>query len=257
MKRRVWAVISILTLLAPVTARADQTTFGVAITGTHGTHREDGGTATAPLIPAPVLGISHRFKQFELSAEGLPPIGAIPVANNGLGMQSIALTYGDITLRHWNKRQTFAVGFGETLYNQRTTFLDYQSSRFKDSSVDTSRVAGARYEVLGRIALPAQNAIQLQFAVNPALHGGFIDESQSTNLNLGRTFTFTRRPEWEKASQVDADVRFTHSYGAYALSYGVRYLNYTAQFTQRPWAPFADANSLVMPYVAIQRTWGH
>lgn len=257
MQRGVWAFLFVLALMAPAYARADETTFGLALTGTHGTHRESQGEAKAPLIPAPVLAISHRFKRFEIVAEGLPPIGTIRVANNGLGMQSIALTYGDATLRYWNKRQTFAVGFGETLYNQRTTFLEFQDSFFRDNVINNSRIAGTRYEIVGRAVLAGRNFLQAQLALNPAMHGRYIVANQDTNFTRGRTFTFTARPEWERASQVDADLRFVHPFGQFALSYGVRYLNYQAVFTRRPWAPFADANSFVMPYVALQRTWGH
>lgn len=263
MRNRVWFVLALLALTAPAYARADETTFGVAITGTHGTHREGGGVAKAPLVPAPVLAVSHRFKRFEIVAEGLPPIGAIPVSNNGLGMQSIALTYGDATLRYWNKRQTFAVGIGETLYNQRTQFLQFEDSFMQANTVNASRVTGTRYEMLEHIALPGRNFVEAQFAVDPAMHGRFIFEERTTYPTRGRSYTYTAPPEWERASQVDANVRFVHPFGPFALSYGVRYLNYTASFT-RPagwgpagWPAFADANSFLMPYIAIQRSWGH
>jgi hypothetical protein len=36
----------------------------------------------------------------------------------------------------------------------------------------------------------------------------------------------------------------------------VRYLNYTASYSGRPWEPFADANRLLMPYISLQRTIG-
>lgn len=259
MQKRVWVVLFLLAVAAPACARAGETTVGIAITGTHGTHRESGGAATAPLVPAPVVALSHRFKRFEFQAEGLPPVGPIPVSNNGLGMQSIALSYVDGTVRYWNSSQTFAVGLGETLYNQRSKFLDVQTPYVQEHSTNFSRVAGARYEVAARVPLAGRNLVQAQFALNPAMHGRFIfqvDERWLSNHGW-RENDFTQPPQWERGSQVDADVRVTHSFGTFAVSYGLRYLNYTAKFTTRPVDRFADSNSFLMPYIAIERSWGH
>lgn len=256
MQRRVWALVFLVVISAPCVSRADETTIGIALTGTHGSHRESGGVANAPLIPAPILAVSHRFKRFEIVAEGLPPIGTIPVANNGLGMRDISLTYADLSLRYWNRRGTLAFGFGETLYNQRTRLLAFQNTLFQGMDINESRVVGTRYEAVARLPLRLRDFVEAQVALDPSMHGRFVDARQTTYSN-GHSFLFTPRPTWESASQVDAGIRYVHGFGPYAISYGVRYLNYTAAFTERPWSPFADSNSLLMPYIAIQRTWGH
>lgn len=255
MLNRVCALLLLLPLMC-ASARAGETTVGIALTATHGTHRETGGTANAPVIPAPLLTVSHRFKRLELAAEGLPPIGPIGVANNGLGMRDIALTFADATLRYWNRPGTLAFGFGETLYNQRTTYLTFQNASIRENEFEQSRVAGTRYEAVGRLALNARDFFEAQLAVDPALHGRLTYTTQYVPAQ-GTGFGYTSRPVWERASEVDGNLRFVHRFGAYAVSYGVHYLNYTAAFTGRVGRrPFADANALVMPYVSLERSWG-
>jgi hypothetical protein len=233
-----------------------QTVVGIALTGTHGTHREASGSANAPFVPAPIIGVSHRFGQIELRAEGLPPIGPIGVANNGLGMKNVALTYTDATLRYWNARGTFAFGIGETLYNQRTNVLAAQGPYVQITDTEMSRVVGTRYELVGRIRLRSRDFVELLAGANPSMHGRY-SLSEQTAFADGTVFGFTSRPVWETATQVDAGARFVHAFGPYAISYGVRYLNYTASYSGRPWAPFADANRFLMPYVSLERTLGH
>jgi len=255
MKKRVWAILLTAALLAPQAAHADETSFGVQLAGTHGTHRESEGTVTAPLVPVPIVTASHRFGGcFEAAVEGLPPIGPIRIANNGLGMQDIALTYVDASLRYWNRNGTLGVGIGDTLYNQRTNFARMLDATHKGTELDHSRVAGTRYEILGRLPLGTRDEVRGTLGLNPAMHGRYSYTVHVTNGS--RTTGFASPDSWERASQVDANVRFVHYTGNYALSYGVRYLNYTAAYTHWPAPSFADANSLFMPYVGVQRFFG-
>lgn len=136
MKKRVWALGILCALGLCANALADQTTAGISLGAAHGQHREVDGTATAPFVPAPIITASHRSGRLELSLRALPPVG-VAIANNDLGMKNFNLSYGDATLRLWNRRGTFAVGLGETLYNQRTRFLLAQAP---DSSTTTSTV---------------------------------------------------------------------------------------------------------------------
>ena len=246
MQKRVCAFLVTLTLLAPAQGIADPTSVGVQLGATHGTHRETGGSATAPLVPVPILHVNHTMGCAEVSAEGLPPMGPISFGNNGLGMKDITLSYADAVMRWWNPSHTVAVGAGDTLYNQRTDFLQQFSRIGQRAIIDRSRVAGTRYEVTARRSIGRSDSVQVQFAVNPAMHGRF---TESTPFGM-------TQPISERASQVDADAHVTHDFGQYAFSYGVRYLNYNAAFDS--WlaqSQFADANALVMPYVAFERTF--
>lgn len=257
MHRRVWALLLLLGLALPAAARAGaaETDVGIALTGTHGTHRESSGTAQAPIIPAPILAASHRWARWEVLAEGLPPVGPIGVANNGLGMRNIALTYANAGARYWNAAGTFAFGLGETLYNQHTGVAVLQSPSYQINDVQYSRVVGVRYEIVARVRRPGGGYWEAMFATDPAMHGRYTYTRTGTPRGGGRGIQFTAGPYWERASQVEGGVRFVQPFGAFALSYGVRYLNYTAAFTGRFSSPFADANSLLMPFVGIQRTF--
>ncbi|HEY9180384.1 MAG TPA: hypothetical protein VIO32_06660 [Candidatus Baltobacteraceae bacterium] len=254
MKSRVCALMLFCALCSPAFARASETTVGIALTGTSGTHRESTGMARAPLIPAPIVAVSHRFERWELLGEGLPPIGTIRVANNGLGMRNVSLTYVNAGARYWNRAGTFALGVGETLYNQHTGIHVYQDSFTSIDDVDYSRVVGLRYEAVTRSFRANGDYWEAMLAADPAMHGCFTYTRRFTFVN-GRGYQYTTRPVWESAAQVEAGVRFVHRFGSYALSYGVRYLNYTAAFSGRT-SGFADANSLVMPYVGVQMTFG-
>jgi hypothetical protein len=253
-QNRVWAVLLIFALAAPEAALADTTSIGVQAGATHAIHRETNGSATAPAVPVPILKASHLTGCFEVAAEGLPPVGPVSFGNNGIGMKDITLSYADAVARYWNPSHTIALGIGETLYNQQTDFLEQVSASDERTLIDRSRVAGARYELTLRKPLTAANSAQISVALNPAMHGRFTQ----TQVPSGNAGVLTTPPIWEHASQVDADARFTHQFGNYALSYGVRYLNYNASFDSN-WflqAQFADANALVMPYVALVRSFG-
>jgi hypothetical protein len=254
-KKRVWAALAIWLLLLPGFARADETAIGIAITGTSGTHRETSGAAQAPLIPAPIVAVSHRWKRWELLGEGLPPLGPIGVANNGLGMHSVALTYANLGARHWNANGTLAFGLGETLYNQHTNVHVYQDAFTSVDDTEYSRVVGVRYEIVARSYRLNGDYVEAMAATDPAMHGRYTYTRQYAFQN-GHHFENTTPAVWESASQVEAGLRYVHRFGQYALSYGVRYLNYTAHFSGTA-SGFADANSLVMPFVAVQVSLGH
>ncbi len=233
-----------------------QTMAGLTLAGTHGTHRESGGTAEVPFLPAPIISISHTTHRIELDAEGLPPLGQINVSNNGLGIHDVAITYADATLRYWNASGTFALGIGETLYTQRTQLVVVQDPLVQESEVNGSRVVGMRYDAVGRIHVNAKDFLEAEFSIDPSMHGRF-SYTRQTTMHDGRSFEYTSPPIWETASQVDASARFVHAFGPYRLSYGLRYLNFTAAFTAQSGAPFADANSLLLPFIELQRVLAH
>ena len=141
-------------------ALADSTTTaGISIVFVHGQHTEQGGSARAPLVPAPVLSVSHRMRGFEIFAEGIPPLHSYPVGTNTLGIHSISLSYAQATTRYWNRSRTLGAGVGETLYNQQTDYLGWASPAFSNGQYDASRVAGARYEIVAALPLRGSRAL--------------------------------------------------------------------------------------------------
>lgn len=238
----------------PVAANAGQTSVGAAVVLTHGTHIESSGAMNAPLVPAPIFVVRHTEGRWEFVADALPPIGAVPVANNGLGIKNISLTYDDAFVRYWNRRRTFAVGFGETLYNQRTMSLDWQSGPNYGDEYGQSRVAGARYELTQRIPLRLNTTLEFYVAADPSMHGRIVYERE--DFVNGRRYVGVAQPLWETASQIDTAVRIIRRYGPMTFSYGIRYIDYTALLNNRFYHGFADKNAFVMPFVGIERRVG-
>lgn len=254
LNERVWALLFLVCCPAvPAAARAadDGTSAGISVVVVHGQHAEQGGTASAPLIPAPLLNIAHRFRNVEIDAEGIPPLRSFPVGNNGLGMQNIALSYLSGSVRYWNRRGTFALGIGETLYNQRTDYLGFSSPNFTEWQYDKSRVAGALYEAVNRLPLHGGSVLETWIAYNPVLHGRMSWTNYET-FN-GGTRTQDLLPDWERGSQIQAEVRLERPAGPYTISYGMRYLNYQAYFDG---GFFADRNTFLMPFVGVTRRLG-
>lgn len=240
MKMRAFVALSLLLAIAcPLAARADGTTVGIAITGTHGTHQEAASRIEAPFIPAPVFSISHRRRLFEFVAEGLPPMGPFRVDNGGLGIKDIKLGYGDVSVRLWDPTGHVAVGVGESLYVQRTR---YARSATLDQ-YDASRVTGGRYEIVGQQHLGQTMRFVTSLAVNPRMHAMLT----STFGGAGSVGVYSR-PLPETGAQVDAGARIERTNGNGTIAFGVRYINYSARFDD---GSLADRNVFTMPFVAF------
>ena len=237
--------------LAAIRAIADSTTAGVSIVLVHGQHTEQGGAADAPLIPAPVLSVSQRMRRFEFFAEGIPPLRSYPVGTNTLGIQAISLSFAQATARYWNRYGTLGAGVGDTLYNQQTTYLGWASPTFSNGQYDASRVAGARYELLGNLPLAGGRAVEASLAVNPSLHG----RAGWTNYETvsGATTTYALPSASERGSQIEAILQLCRQTGRLRWRYGVRYLNYVAHFDD---GSLADRNVFLMPFIGIDRFLG-
>jgi len=240
MKMRAFVALSLLLAFAsPLGARADGTTAGLAITATHGTHEEPGSSITAPLIPAPVFFLAHKRGEFEIVAEGLPPVGPFPVDNNGLGIKNIKLGYGDVSLRMWDPSGHVAIGIGESLYVQQTRYARTSSI----DQYDASRVTGGRYEIVGQQHLGQTLRFVTSFAVNPRMHALLT----STFSGPGSVGLYAPQSP-ETGAQVDAGARIERSNGNGTVAFGVRYINYSARFDD---GRLADRNVFTMPFVAF------
>lgn len=240
MKVSAFTALSLLCIFGtPLAARADGITAGIAITGTHGTHQEPGSTVDAPFIAAPVFVVDDKQRQIQLVVEGLPPIGPIRVENNGLGIKGIRLGYGDASLRFWDPSEHVAIGIGESLYVQRTTYALNSTVNYNDAS----RVVGARYEVVGQQRLGQRLRFVTTAAVNPRLHAVLT----RTFDGRGSAGMFSP-PAAETGSQVDLGARIERSNGDGTVAFGVRYINYSARFDN---GALADRNVFTMPFVSF------
>ena len=236
---------------APAFADTGQTSAGLDVIFVHGQHAERTGSVETPLVPAPILRVSHRTGRVELIVEAIPPLGTYPIHDNVLGMQDIALSYGEGDLRYWNRSGRFALGIGETLYNQRTHYVNFSSPQLTLGEYDASRVTGAQYEAVERVPIRPNDVLEATLQINPSLHGRLTWTEYSTSAS--GTHSFDIGPGWESGSQAEAALQLEHRTGPWVFRYGLRYLNYVAHFND---GVLADRNTFLMPFVGASRNLG-
>jgi hypothetical protein len=260
----------------PLRALADTPSVGISAIFTTGTTREGGGVTRLPLLPVPMLSLRVPLRRFEIFAEGVPPIGPVsygpaPARVHGY-FHGTKLSYAFAALRY-RFGNAFSVGFGETLYNQATqtgraytfseTITTPQGSfptTFSSSNrvVDSSRVAGARYEMQAAFNLgtaPFTAALALTPTMHAIIRSGFFYEDTVTS-GLGNHFY---KESWsqnapETASEVDASISSARSFGSFRVSYGLRYLNYISRYDRSH--ALADRDTLLLPFIGVERRLG-
>lgn len=271
------SAIALSLLLCAVPARAAQVAVGITSAFTFGTHEERQGRDAVPLLPIPLITLRVPLRRFEFVAEGVPPLGPIPYRSAYDGTsQSTLLSYAHAALRYRLDRH-FSIGIGETLYNQRTTYVQtqvfhgYVYTPGQDkvpltltqtrTQVDASRVPGMRFELRGQWQIGKAQWIAGEVAVTPAMHAVVRATNRfessivtAAPIPAPKPFSYTF-PAPETGSEVDASLTSGRRFGSYTLLFGVRYLNYIAHFNAT--GTLADRNTLVLPFVGFERTFGH
>ncbi|MEO6913446.1 MAG: hypothetical protein ABI182_05440 [Candidatus Baltobacteraceae bacterium] len=244
----VGSVLIALTLLGvTLPARADTTTVGVTLNGPSGAHIEQQEVQAVPFVPLPMIEIEHKHKRLRLRAEIVPPIGPVPLAqgDGGFGLgQDPRLSYlaGEVTYSLNQGR--FEFGVGQTILNQRTLYPPSPIAQ-------ASRVVGARYVIRSVLYSSLRERLEATLAFNPSMRGVQYTIYPS-GLGLGPighpTPPFTLNDP-ESASMVDATLRWSIPRNRYTFSYGLRYINYVASYTNDH--RLADRNHLFMPFMGL------
>lgn len=228
-------VAMLLSCMCAAPSWADTTTIGITLNGTTGAHIESDQSQAIPFLPLPMFELEHVHKNWRVHLEAMPPIGPVPLAQNGSlfgNNQDPRVSYVNGDLLYAPPDRPYAFGLGETIINQRTL---YPPSTIAQSS----RVVGLRVLANGTVYQAGRERAEITVAVNPALQG--VQATSGAGL----------MPLAEYGSLFDASFRWTVDQGVYAWVYGVRYLNYTAAY--RIDNSLADRNHLFMPFVGI--TW--
>ncbi|MBV8637711.1 MAG: hypothetical protein JO322_06460 [Candidatus Eremiobacteraeota bacterium] len=212
-------------------ALADQTSVGVTVNATTGSHVESSRVSSIPLLPLPMLEIDHVHRQYELHLEGVPQLGPVSLTQSDPYGEALApsVSYLNGELLYRSSIEPIAIGIGETVLNQRT--LDRIPFFTNVTAVHYSRVVGMRFVARSQIYGNARRRVDLLLAVNPAMHG----------LEDGKYA--------EDASLFDGSLRWTLMRSRYDIVYGLRYLNYTAAYSSDH--SLGDRNHLFMPFVGI------
>ena len=222
-------------------SNAAQTLVGGTVIVVSGSHTEQGGTATASSIPAPIFFGTHRFGRFELEAEGIPPLGEFKVGNSPTGLKTIALSYFAPSIRYHVTSRTW-VGLGETIYNQQSM---YQNTAYTE--LDRSRVVGLQYQVGVIVHQTLRSSLELQLAVNPHMSAN-LGQQVTDFFGNGTVFVYPWTSVPESGSQFDALVMNTVHYRRLELVYGLRVINLTMHFAD---GSLADQNRFTMPFIGF------
>jgi hypothetical protein len=255
-------------LLAPAifacalaSARAGETTVGLTLNATIGTHSEGANdTETLPLVPAPIFSIEHTQGRFSVFLEGLPPIGPVAFSDPGPAHATgTKLSLFDGALRYTLPGTRLWVGLGATLINQATSYHtvyvepipgSYTITEIYDR-VDASRLAGARFEAGANLWTDGRQRVDVSVATSPRMHtlirATGTENYSSTNPNMPPASYGLSESDAETASLLDAQARWSFLRGRSTWTVGLRYINHAATFDYD--GSEADRNRLVLPFV--------
>ena len=232
-------VAALVLAVLPLAAAADPaaTTLGITVNPSFGVHESFNDTVHVPPVPAPLIEFSHRFDRFELAAFGLPPTVAIPYDDPIQSRTWLRITILDLTLRAYDPTGRFAIGVGETIYNQTT---HYAVADFHPDTGEQqySRVLGSHVEVLARLPFRA-GTLETSVRYAPTMLG-----TQVSTYESSAAFT---RYDPERGQQIDASLRYIRRIDAHRDAIlGVRYVNFTAGYDV-PLRPLSDRNAGILP----------
>ncbi len=196
----------------------------------NGTHFESSGSVHDAFV-APTFQVGAGGNRLQLRGEGIPTFGVTSSPSNPnlpafsqVGFVDGAVMYAlDDRARYW-------LGLGGLVINQETQ-LPGPSNPFQYAT-ESSRVAGIRYATELKLPVRGQFLV-LDLAAMPALHGTYFADD----------CTFCNPKEFstgESGAMTDASLLFEFSRARSTWAFGMRYLNYSAVYTQ--YQVFADRN---------------
>jgi hypothetical protein len=237
--RRCAAALTLLLAALPASAVAEpsSTTVGLTLNPSFGVHESFNDTVHVPPVPVPLIEVSHRFDRFELLATGLPPTVAIPYQDPIQSQTWLRITILDATLRAYDRSGRFAVGLGETIYNQTT---HYARADFYPATGEQqySRIVGMHIELLARLPFRA-GSLETSIRYAPTMLG--------TQVSTYESSAALTRFDPERGQQIDTSVRYIHRIDAHREAIlGLRYVNFTARYDV-PKRPLSDRNAGLLP----------
>lgn len=208
------------------------TTVGVGLSPLIGAHDEGDGPQWVPPVPIPIAEIRQRTGGVEVFFETLPV--AVPIAHGaGSGISSTTnLAFFDGAFRVYVPGNRVYLGLGEIVYNQKTAYSTGQ--------VNSSRVAGGRYELGALLMRDRRLRVELDFMPHIS---GTVEQKLSPAPGA-----FLDLSVPESGSQFEGKLEYCITHGATELRYGLRYVNYVMAF---PRGGVADHNAGVLPSVAF------
>lgn len=210
--RRAFAALAMLLATAATPSYSYVGIQGLALVGVH---RDVAGSQYG-IGAGPLVQIHAGIRRFALHLEGIPVVsipGTRPSAAYGQATPALGILNGDAEYA-LDARGYAWLGFGETIYNQRTPLP-------AKSQTVSSRLAGARYVLRYRRPLGGTRFVEALFGTAPYLSGSdvyvFLDGAPNTI-----------RPE--RASEIDASLEYGFTHHHTQWLFGLRTLNFTARY---------------------------
>jgi len=225
-------VLAALLVLLAMGATPDYSYVGIQGLALVGVHRDVSGSQYGVGV-GPLLQVHVGGARFAVHLEGIPVVsipGTRPSVAYGQATPAIGIFNGDAEYAIDPRGQIW-VGFGETIYNQRTP-LPAQAQTV------SSRLAGARYTLRFRRPFGASHFVEAFVGSAPYLSGSDVYVYLNGAPN-------TIKPE--RASEVDASLEFGYTRNRSQWLVGVRTLNFTAMYPLTGQA--ADRNVGIGPIV--------
>jgi hypothetical protein len=211
-KRRILAALAVFLTSGATPSYSYVGIQGLALVGVH---RDVAGSQYG-VGAGPLLEVHVGGSRFAIHLEGIPVVsipGTRPSATYGQATPALGIFNGDAEYAI-DRRGQLWLGFGETVYNQRTP-LPAQAQTV------SSRLAGVRYALRFHHPFGQSHFIEAFAGAAPYLTGSdvyvYLDGSPNTI-----------KPE--RASEVDASLTFgyTHRHSQWLI--GLRTLNFTARY---------------------------
>ena len=200
-----------------------------------GQHKDVAGTQNG-VGAGPLLEVHATAGKLSFHVEGIPVVGipgVKPSVAYGQATPSLGIFNGQA---EYALSSRWSVGIGETIYNQRTPLPAIQQ-------VVSSRLAGVRFTTRYEHDNGKNHFVEALVGVVPTLRG-----ADRYVYSDGVTPTYEKP---ERASEVDASLAFGIHRGTNAWLFGLRTINFAAQFVNTGEA--ADRNVGIGPMIE----WRH
>ena len=243
MIRRLTLIAALLVGAVPIAARADDgIAVGITLNPLFGEHQSFNDKVKPPPIPAPLLDATARRGRAEFYFSGLPAAVSVPYQDAKQSHTSTTLSILDGTARlYLDRGQHFALGIGETIYNQ-TTHYSTSIPATGGGERQYSRIVGAHYDV-HYVRPVGSGRVEASFSYAPTLYG-----TQTTTFDI-KPGSATLADD-EKGKQIDTSVRYVRRRGKLETIYGVRYINFTAVYTAN--GSLSDRNVGILPTFGLR-----
>lgn len=197
------------------------TTFGIQGLALSGAHTTTAGAYSGTGLGA-LLELQQRWPTVQLHFEGVPDVATATVntADEGPIRATIGVFSGSALVR-LDPHSRFWIGAGDEVLSQQTP----QTLNPEVAIVDASRLCGTRFEFATHLPAGRRQFVETDIALMPSLHGSV---QQSETFDNGFT---VRGHGDENASMTDISAQFGFRRGAMEYLYGLRSINFDANYT--------------------------